>query len=204
MNWKSLVLSIIVTAGLGIMPTILGESLKNPIYILYLVAIIALLAIIQFLISELQKYKDKIEVLEETSAGLDKELSNTILLMKAEGKNYFDVAIQPIASFPPRQDSKYSVRILVNSKEKIAKVPELTFITESNIELYKNQVKIQKIHHNDNNIFLLNSSYARSFSEMFFSFEFEIIFKESGVNNFKLVVELKERKSEIKSFFTVQ
>lgn len=204
MNLISLLINILVICLMAIIPTILGESLKNPIYIIYLVTIVILSAIIQLLIGNSEKSKEKIEQLKGDNEELDSRYSSSILSLKAKGISYFDVAIYPLLFQHPRINKRYTIRIFVNSRDKMSKAPELILISEKDLEIKKTNSNIVRYFHNEKHFFLLNETLNSSSEDKYYYYEFEISFKELGENTFKLLVESKELKSEITNSFFVQ
>ncbi|WP_454844392.1 hypothetical protein [Priestia megaterium] len=204
MNWKSLLVNIIIIGLLAIAPTLLGESLKKPVSIIYLVSIIILSAIIQILLGESQKNLDKALQLEEESDKLEKKYNSSILNLKAKGISYFDVAIYPLFYHTPRCNQDYGVRIFVNSRDELVNSPEITLTLDKNVEVKKANTSIHRYFHNEKHYFLLNQTIDRSEGSMYYEYEFKITFKEQGENKFKLLVESKELSSEIENSFFVQ
>lgn len=204
MNWKSLLINIVVIGLLAIAPTLLGESLKKPVSIIYLVTIIILSAIIQLLLGESQKNKDKALQLEEESDKLEKKYNSSILNLKAKGISYFDVAIYPLFYNTPRCNRDYAVRIIVNSRDELANSPEITLTLDKDVEVKKTNTNIHRYFHNEKHYFLLSETIDRSEGDMYYQYEFKITFKEQGENKFKLLVESKELSSEIENVFFVQ
>ena len=201
MNWKTILFNLLVIVLLAIIPTILGESLNNKIYITYLVTIIILSAFLQIFIKNIEEDKAKITDLEAEISSLDKRYNSSILSLKAKGISYFDVAILPLFYQNPRINTEYKVRIFVNSKDTMTKPPELILSSEKNLEIRRTNTKIDRYFHNENHFFLLNQTLERQSENKYYYYEFDITFKEPGENNFKLLAESKELKSEISNSF---
>ncbi|MEW5552130.1 hypothetical protein ABGT22_19695 [Peribacillus frigoritolerans] len=204
MNWIKGLVNLLVIVLLAIIPTLLGESLKNPVYVTYLVVIIILSAILQILIGNNDQNKGKITGLEDEISSLDKRYNSSILSLKAKGISYFDVAVLPLFYQEPRINREYMVRIFVNSKDKMTKPPELILTSEKDLEIKKLNTNIQRYFHNENHFFLLNETLEVTSENKYYHYEFEITFKESGENIFKLLAESKELKSEITNSFFIQ
>lgn len=65
-------------------------------------------------------------------------------------------------------------------------------------------VGVGRYFHNENHFFLLNETLEVTSENKYYHYEFEITFKESGENIFKLLAESKELKSEITNSFFIQ
>lgn len=203
MNWKMLILNILTIVLLAIVPTILGESLNNIVSITYLVTIIILSAILQITIVVIEKKKDNIQQLEDENSRLEKTYQSSILALKAQGINYFNVALQPFFYYKPKHNNEYTFGIIVNSKDKLVKPPEITLTSDKEIEVKKTNAVIDKYFHNDLHFYLLKKTLEKNVEDMFFSYQFKITFKEPGENIIKLLVESKELSSEIKTSFFI-
>ncbi|MFD9626958.1 hypothetical protein [Peribacillus muralis] len=204
MNWKTILFNLIVIVLLAIVPTLLGESLNNKIYITYLVAIIILSTLLQILIKNIEEDKAKISDLEAEISSLDKRYNSSILSLKAKGISYFDVALLPLFFQNPRINTEYKVRVFVNSKDTMTKPPELILSSEKNLEIRRTNTNIDRYFHNENHFFLLNKTLERQSENKYYYYEFDITFKEPGENTFKLLAESKELKSEISNSFFLQ
>jgi Ca2+/Na+ antiporter len=205
MNWKVLLFNILFLAVMAVATTYLGENLTSPLNITWFIVFAIYGAVYMYFLTEYEKTKGENEQLRKQQNDLERQLSLYILKSKNEGINYFDITFNPVIYQKKLTTNiAYRIQICVNSIKPVERIPDILFTTNSKWDFFdQHGNKIYPFEHNEKFVYSLKKCKISHIDNKFFIYEFKIMFKNPGVQQFSILVESRDLRTEISNEINV-
>ncbi|WP_409175635.1 hypothetical protein [Brevibacillus fortis] len=214
MYWKITVANWITLVLITVLGSVLGGEYKNPLHLIALVILIGYTAGIQLLLQnnskiqgELEQKQEAIRIKDIESQDLRNKLSEVFLANKISRENTLYLAVYPLNpgnSF--KLNTPIRTKVIINAPFQITPPPDLKIITSARwLIKVGGRVVHPRQYAGKNEYIIPVSSFneIETISDRYFAVELQIEFLRIGMNEFTLLAETEEHRSQINNMFEV-
>ncbi|WP_074554585.1 hypothetical protein [Bacillus cereus] len=205
MAWKRILINsiiILLTVAIEVTSAFLGGAFDKPEYLILCIALLFFVIVNLFLANSWLSQKDEQAKLEQTVLAHEKKISTLSIQNNQTGNNFFHVAIRPTLSTGTflHTNTMYELYLYVNSPYEISRNPDIKLITNKRWKIFckQNTPEISYSTHNDKFEYSLKGCLDPIIvDKKFYLYKFIVEFTEFAENEFTLLVESREYKSEV-------